>query len=188
MTGPTPFNQKGQFENNEIRDKITKPFLTALGVDRLGQYPLPRTRDLTSVPGWNSRILSVLRGQGYEGGIWFYKGAKLCLYWPVWHGAFPEARWIIVRRDPDEIASSCLRTPFMRAFSDKEGWLGWVREHEERFEDMQEEGLDVFEVWPGRSIDGDLEQFKSMIEWVKLEWNDLAVKKFITPSLWHTNE
>ena len=181
MTGPVAHNQKGQFENAYIRDKITKPFLQALGVDRLGQHPLPDTHSLNPVPGWSSRIYSTIRNEGYTTGPWFYKGAKLCLVWPVWHAAFPGARWIIVRRDADQIAKSCLRTHFMRAYSDKDGWLLWVREHEERFEAMYEAEVTGISVWPERAARGDLGEFKEMISWCELEWDDKAVKEFISP-------
>ncbi len=184
ITGPTPFNKKGQFENVEIRDRVTKPFLAAIGADRLGQHPLPDTDNLNSVTDWDKRIFSIIRNQGYATGLWYYKGAKLCLYWPVWHGGFPEAKWIIVRRNADEIAASCMRTSFMRAFDTHQGWLNWVREHEDRFASMERRGLNCFEIWPKRAIEGDLSEYKKMISWCGLEWNE-EVMNFITPELWN---
>ncbi len=187
MTGATPFNQKGQFENEEIRQRITKPFLRAIGADPMGQSNLPDTNNLKPVSGWQSKILSTIRGQGYTKGPWFYKGAKLCLYWPVWAAAFPEARWIIVRRDADEIAASCLRTSFMRAFNNKEGWLGWVREHERRFEAMREEGLNCLNVWPGKAVRGDFGELQRVVQWASndLTWDGEVIRDFVTPKLWN---
>ena len=40
-TGSTPYNRNGQFENSHIRNRIVKPYLVRMGVDKLGQYPLP---------------------------------------------------------------------------------------------------------------------------------------------------
>ena len=37
MVGPTPHNPKGFFENIGLREKLTKPVLSAMGCDPLGQ-------------------------------------------------------------------------------------------------------------------------------------------------------
>ena len=47
----------------------------------------------------DSKIAEIFFYSNYKGGSWYYKGAKMCLIWPIWHKAFPEAEWIIVRRD-----------------------------------------------------------------------------------------
>ena len=188
-------NKKGMFENYEIRNNITKPYLRGLGVDPLGQYPLP---DITSLPipiDWRKRVEEVFVRQGYKGGPIFYKGAKCVLFWPVWHYAFPSAKWIIVRRRTGDIVSSCLKTGFMRAFSrrefqkavgaqdEREGWVWWVREHEKRFVEMIQAGLNVKVVWPERMVSGDYSQIMETIEWLGLKWNP-EVLSWVDPLLW----
>jgi hypothetical protein len=39
MSGPTPNNRKGMFENEEVRNQIVKPYLSSIGADPLGQKP-----------------------------------------------------------------------------------------------------------------------------------------------------
>ena len=193
--GPNPDNQKGMFENARIRNDIVKPYLRSLGADPLGQYPLPDV-DTLPIPGdWKKKIEAVMDWEGYSGGPGFYTGAKMCLMWPVWHYAFPNARWIIVRRRTGDIVKSCLRTRFMRAFADptkckkvgaatqEEGWKWWVRQHEKRFVEMIEAGLNVKVIWPERFVEGDYTQLYEMIEWLGLEWNS-DVLSFIDPKLW----
>lgn len=195
MTGPTPHNAKGQFENVRIRNDITKPYLRDLRLDPLGQYPLP---DITKLPipsDWRARIEQVFKEEGYKGGPWMYKGAKMCLFWPIWHYAFPDAKWIIVRRRSGDIATSCMKTGFMRAFRDaqirkivgvdneRDGWLWWIRQHLDRFREMQDEGLQVRVVWPERMVDGDYVQLMDTIEWLGLPWNS-KVLEFVDPKLW----
>jgi len=48
------------------------------------------------------------------------KDVKLVHFWPVIAEAFPEAKWVIVWRDPKKIAASCMRTHFMKALTSLE--------------------------------------------------------------------
>jgi hypothetical protein len=128
-----------------------------------------------------------------------YKGAKMCLHWPVWNYAFPKAKWIIVRRKTSDIINSCTRTKFMRAFvnqgnqravgakDEHDGWLWWVHEHEKRFVEMIQEGLNVKVIWPQRMVDGDYSEIKEMLEWLGLEWTS-EVTEFMEPKLWHARQ
>jgi hypothetical protein len=119
----------------------------------------------------------------------------MCLFWPVWHYAFPDAKWVIVRRRNGDIVQSCLRTGFMRAFRDKRiqqavgaedeaaGWLWWCHQHEQRFVEMITEGLQCKIVWPERMVRGDYGQMMELMDWLGLPWNS-KVLEFIDPKLW----
>lgn len=196
MSGPNRNNQKGMFENAKIRNTIVKPYFRKIGVDPLGQYPLPNINNLLIPMDWQKRVEAVIKEQGYKNGPWMYKGAKMCLHWTVWHYAFPDAKWIIVRRKPTQIVNSCLKTGFMKAFkngtyrkevgakNEAEGWLWWVHEHHKRFIEMVDEELDVRWVWPERMVDRDYSKMKQTIEWLGLEWKEEEVVNFIDPKLW----
>lgn len=196
MSGPTKNNQKGMYENSKIRNTIVKPYFRQIKVDPLGQYPLPDINNLLIPFDWKERVEKIIKEQGYPGGPWMYKGAKMCLHWTVWHYAFPDAKWIIVRRKPTQIVNSCMKTGFMRAFNSaanqrkvgaktaEEGWMWWVHEHYKRFTEMIDEGLDVKWVWPERMVDGNYQQMKETIEWLGLEWKGEEVMSFIEPKLW----
>lgn len=195
LSGATRYNQRGMFENHRVRQGVVKPFLRQIGADHLGQWPLPDPNDMLIPTNWRDRVEAVFREQGYTGGAWFYKGAKMCLFWPVWHFAFPNARWIIVRRRTGDIARSCCKTGFMRAFnrdenrkavgvsSEYDGWVWWVRQHERRFVEMIEAGLNVKIVWPERMVTGDYQQLYETLEWLGLPWKS-EVLSFIDPKLW----
>lgn len=188
-------NQKGMYENARIRNTIVKPFFESIGADKLGQYPLPDVNNLVIPNNWRRRVEQVIKEDGYSDGPWFYKGAKMCLTWPVWDYAFPNAKWIIVRRKTSEIINSCQKTAFMRAFRNRsnqhavgaknewEGWLWWVHEHENRFVEMIQAGLNCKIVWSPRLVDGDYTQLMEAIEWLGLDWNNKVVN-FIDPKLW----
>lgn len=199
MSGPTRNNAKGMFENAKIRNDIVKPYLTSINADKMGQYPLPDIDNLPIPPKWGNRIEEIMKEQGYEDGPWMYKGAKMCLMWPVWNYAFPNAKWIIVRRRTGDIITSCVKTGFMSAFNNRanqvavgakdvrEGWLWWVHQHEQRFIEMIQEGLNCKQIWPERMVDGDYSQIKEMLEWLGLEWGP-EITEFIEPKLWKARQ
>ena len=108
----------------------------------------------------------------------------MCLFWYLWHLAYPNSKWIIVRRDAKDIAESCMRTTFMRAYRSVDGWLEWVRVHEDRFRQMQKAGLQIKEVWPKKIINGDQSEMKEAIEWLGLEWKQNLINAFIDPALY----
>jgi len=185
MAGPTRHNKKGMFENNYIRQNIVKPYLALQGADPLGQRPLPDIKNLLEYPSLREDVLALIKSQGYPGGPWFYKGAKMCLVWPIWAEAFPDAKWIIVRRPAEDIADSCVRTSFMKAYRGPRGWLGWVAEHEKRFREMKKAGLDVTEIWTDKLIQGKVDKIRDFVnEQDDLTWNYSGVMDFISPELW----
>jgi hypothetical protein len=201
MSGPTNNNRKGMFENARIRNCIIKPYLRDIGVDHLGQYPLPDPNKLIIPENWNSKFEKILLMEGYKEGVWMYKGAKMCLIWPVLHFNFPYAKWVIVRRKSKDIASSCIKTGFMRAFTNKgnqirigvnnefDGWCWWVDQHIKRFDEMKNAGLNINEVWPEKIIiNEDYTEIKSIVEWLGLEYKENEIKKFIDPKLWKTRQ
>lgn len=184
MFGPNGNNAKGMFENIKIREKVDKGYLRSINMDPRGQFPLPDTDTLPIPADWRKQVESIILDEGYEGGEWFYKGARSCLFWPVWNYAYPNAKWVIVRRRTADIASSCLSTGFMSYYSEYDGWVKWVNHHEEKFVEMIQSGLNVKQIWPERMIRGDYEQLHELIEWLGLTWREQEVIDFISPKLW----
>ena len=184
MRGQSRWNPKGQFENEEIRHSIVKPYIKSMGFDPMCQKPLPEIDKLKPFD-IRSKVLDAFVRQGYPGGRWMYKGPKMCLIWPIWREAFPGAKWIIVRRKTEDIVDSCMRTSFMRKHKNPDGWGEWIAEHEKRFKEMQDAEMDVREVWPIKAIQGDFTEVKEMILDCGLQWNEKAVKEFVSPELYH---
>jgi hypothetical protein len=188
VSGATLYNKKGMFENISIREGLVKPLLRDLGVDPLAQNPLPDTKLFRDSDGkeWREKVENILKEQGVkEDETWFYKGAKACLMWPLWDNAFPDAKWVLIRRRGKEIVNSCMRTGFMRAFDKPEDWQGWVNKHINRFNEMLHSNLNLREVWPQEMIDGQFDEIKSVIEWLGLEWDEEKVREFVSPKLWN---
>lgn len=182
------YNEKGMFENINLRESVDKGYLRSIKMDPKGQYPLPDTSNLPIPSDWRNQVESIILKEGYQEGEWFYKGARSCLFWPVWHYAYPNAKWIIVRRRTADIATSCLNTGFMSYYKEYDEWVKWVNHHEEKFVEMIQAGLNVKQVWPERLIKGDYEQIHELIEWLGLTWKEKEVIDFISPKLWKAKQ
>ncbi len=195
--GPNKYNAKGMFENHALRQNVIKPYFSDIGMDKLGQFPLPKTDRIKIPHNFDEKVFKSIRNEGWKEELpWMYKCAKMCLIWPVWNYSFPDSKVIIVRRRTADIVNSCLKTGFMRAYgrtavqklikvnNEYDGWVWWVNYHERKFMEMIGAGMNVKFVWPERMIHSNYEQMKEAIEWLGLEWDEKAVINFIEPKLW----
>lgn len=184
FTGPITEMQ----ENKDIRDMVIEYYKGAQ-VDPSGQFPLPQPSKLNIPVDWKNRVNRTLSSQKYqEDCSWVYKSAKLAQIWPIWNYAYPNAKWIIVRRRTGDIIQSCVQTGFMKAFkneeirkqvgvsTEQEGWLWWIHEQEKQFVSMIEFGVNCKVVWPERMVNGDYSQINEMLDWLGLSWNDKIVE------------
>jgi hypothetical protein len=175
--------KKLMLENYTISGIIVKPYMERIGSDPKGQFPLPKEKNITIPLDWGPRVENLIKLEGYIDGPWMYKDTKMGLIWPVWNYAFPNAKWIIVRRRTGDVIQSCLKTGYMTAYEDEKGWLEWVHEYEKRFVQMMEAGVNCKIIWPERLIDGNLQQLHEVIDWLGLTWKKEALE-FIDPLLW----
>lgn len=180
-----PFKEitKSMFENIQIHNSVVSPYFKSIGADPMGQYPLPDVNTLQIPVNWRTRVQEIIKQEGYQGGEWMYKGTLMSLIHPIWHYAFPDAKWVIVRRRDEDIVNSCLHTGFMKAFNTPESWAAigvtnkrdawywWIRQHNKRFVEMIEAGMNCKQVHPERMLRGDYSQINEMLEWLGLEWN-----------------
>jgi hypothetical protein len=150
----------------------------------------PKTDKITIPYSWKELILMQIEQEGWDKERpWMVKGSILVQYWPVWHYAFPDAKWIIVRRRTGDVIQSCIKTGFMRTFkkdenlkkldleTERDGWLWWVHQYENKFVEMIKEGLNCRIVWPDRLAEP-VEAYKCMkqmyetVDWLGLKWDD----------------
>lgn len=187
------------YENIKIKE-IVDNYYVANSLDKRGQFPLPKTDELLIPSNWKRSIEDILIKERFEGeSTWVYKNSRISQIWPVWNHAYPNAKWIIVRRRTGDIVSSCMKTAYMSAFKDKaiqkvigvdneqDGWLWWIHEHEKLFTEMIETGLNCKIIWPERMVNGDYSQIFEMLEWLGLKWDDSIIKT-IDPLLWHSKQ
>lgn len=193
MYGPSAEAQRGMFENRYLRMNVIKPYLKSIGVDPMGQKPLPNNRQVFEVSPyeayqWHDLIVNMIQKEGYKDGPWFVKCTKSAHLWYMWHLAFPHAKWVIVRRNHRDIINSCLKTRFMRAYRDQAGWQKWIDQHEKRFAEIRTAGLDFIEFWPSKLCNGDWGYAKRIVNTLGLEFNKPMVQAFIEPKWFSQQE
>ena len=128
-------------ENCGIKSLVNTYYSSKLFIPANGQKPLPNTKELYIPTNWNTSIEKLLVEEGYKSDKpWMYKSCRISQLWPIWKYTYPNAKWILVRRKTSDIIQSCLKTAFMNAYSDQEGWLDWVHQHEALFVEMIEAG------------------------------------------------
>lgn len=184
--GPTPWNERGQYENRELIQTAQKAYLQSIGADPAAQHPLPAYADLVPDPDRRERVLDVVHRQGVDTDQpWGFKDAKALVDWPVWATAFPRATWVVTWRDADSVVRSCLRTSFMRKYHDRDGWLGWWRYHDERAADLERGAPRVWRVDTPALQAGHVDDLRAIVEAIGLKWRPDRVNDFVSPDLWH---
>ncbi len=180
-------NPTGYFENVVLREQVVKVLLKGMGADPLGVHPLPELGRVHRIPGLGDAVLEEMVRQGYDGsGPWLYKGAKLTLLWPALADAFPRARWVVVRRDPDDVVASCLRTPFMRQHSDDPAfWREFVEQYRTRLTALADFGCWTREFWPADLIRGELGPLRELAGELGLAWDQEPVAELVNARHWH---
>jgi hypothetical protein len=188
VPGGGPENPAGFFENEVLREEVVKKMLVAEGVSPYGVGDFPALTGLRPDKKLAQRVLQIIHRQGYRGDRpWAFKDAKLSLLWPVWKKAFPDARWIIVRRPRQEIIQSCLRTNFMRYHSDDpEFWSQWIDVYRERLEMLKASGVWWREINTPDLMAGDSTVMQSVVSELGLQWQDEQIRRFINPRFWHS--
>ena len=171
VPGGVAENRMGFFENIVLREQVTKPILARLGCDPLGVRSLPRLDRLPDGAGLRPVVEQAICSEGYRGERpWGYKDAKTTLLWPLWRQAFPGAVFLIVKRDPEEVIQSCMRTGFMQQHSrDPQFWRRFVAEYESRLTQLHNSGARVLPVNSGEVVRGDLSNLCLVIEQLELK-------------------
>ena len=187
VPGGGPANPKGFFEHTVIRERVTKRILARLGCDPLGVRKLPPVNLNFEIPSLVDVIREVIEKDGYKHDMpWLYKDAKLTLIWSLFKKAFPDAVWVVVRRDVEGFINSCLRTHFMKQHSqDRKFWENFVQEYLVRIDALKNSGATVLEISSPEVIAGNFEGLKELVSQLHLEYREEELKEFITPAYWH---
>lgn len=164
-------SKRGMYSNDRIKGLVQ----VYLAASKVGLEYIPIN--------WKSEVENILVSEGYAEGVWMYKDSSICQMWRVWQYAYPNAKYVIVRRKTSDIVQSCMKTGYMTEYTDEVGWLSMVHQYENKFVEMIQEGLNCKVVWPERMIQGDYQQIYELCDWVGLKWNRKALN-FIDTLLW----
>jgi len=160
MIPPDDIHPKGYFENKELYFYILEKLSSV--------FP-------------QSLVQSFLRCCGYEGGPWFLKVPDVLFHWKEFYKIFPEAQWVIVKRDEDDVRQSWRRFVEKSPFNLEVGFI------ERFFPLMAEVEAGVAHSHVISSVeavqDPSLVPFKGLVSWLGLEWNEGAVRAFLDKDL-----
>jgi hypothetical protein len=184
-----PENPKGFFEHVVIREHIVRKMLVDLGYDPMGVRKLPPVDLQIEVQGLADIIRGIVERDGYQFNVpWLIKACKLTLLWPVFKKAFPDATWIIVRRDEEGLIDSCLRTSFMKHHSpDRNFWKNFSEEYRIRLDALKNSGANVLEISTPEMISGNFDHFREAVSQLGLTYREEELMEFISPAYWHGN-
>lgn len=170
--------------NKQIHDELVHPLLHGIGAHIAGQDPLPdtaRCQELAPVVAavWRRKVLDMALG-----GRLFYVSPLACLIWPIWHAAFPSARWVLARREDGDIIESCMDTGWMNEFTRPHEWHKWLEAHKRKFAEMIDAGLTIWQTWPSLIFEGRLSGLKAVVDWLGLEWDRSQVEDHVAAAMW----
>lgn len=154
-------------ENIQIRHRVNDLY-RIMNAPINAQFPLPKLNSQIITKDWAKEIEKELIRQGYSKGMWLFKSSTICQIWPIWNYAFPNAKWIVVRRKSEDIVNSCMKTAYMNAFCGEEAWYWWIGEHERLFENMKDAKLNIREIWPEKMLNEDYSEFESILNWLEI--------------------
>ena len=166
------------FESMVVSDLLNKQ-CSHIGIDPSVHGQLPKEVvdfNLSWLTGWLTREFSY---QGLKEQVWFVKNSKLLFFWRMWNNAFPNARWILVRRDPKEVATACVRTYTMTGRTQYEEWLEWAEWYGRQMDEVKSVVGRSFEVWPEKMFKRDFKEIRTAVESCGLEWNQLVVDQLL---------
>jgi len=182
VLGPTTANPQRQMEEREIIDKIQKVHFKKFKFDPMGQKPLPPIKWYEPDPKRKQRTLDIMVSNGLkENTIWGFKDSKASLDWRCWEKAFPNVIWIVTERKDEDVIQSCLRTSFMKRYSDEKGWQFWIDEHKKRFTDMFENCKNIYKLNTDDVVHFKFDDLENIIKKIGLNWDYEKIKKQVKP-------
>jgi len=163
-----------------IRDKFYKPTLRHHGFDPMAQSHLPPPGWKPEVPQAKETILSLSEVEDFDK-PWGFKGVKGLLMWKLLHEAFPGAKWVVIYRERAEHVQSLLRTGFMNAYTNENGWAKYLNEinaHIATLVNARDVDLTIFSPATLRDDKDNDDYLHGFCEWVGLEYNPRSKKVF----------
>ena len=178
----TKANPQGQKEHRKIIDTIQKRHLTRHKFDGKGQNPLPPVKWYIEDKDRRDKVLKIMESEGLKPMVkWGFKDSKAVLDWRAWDKAFPNAIWIVTKRNTDEIVDSCLRTSFMSKYKDRAGWEKWIKEYDRRIHDLFSNVRQSYRLDTDQVVNYNFSGLQKVISACGLEWNDDKIKKQVKP-------
>jgi hypothetical protein len=136
LLGAMPSNPYGHFEDRDVLE-IHRAIMADNGVS----WQVDSPQEFFISPGHWGRMQSLVSRRQTHQVDWGFKEPRVCLFLGAWKYLLPDARFVVVYRDPSE----CVRSMEQRQFSDYSQGQGNPDEHL-RFFREPDHGLRMWEV------------------------------------------
>jgi hypothetical protein len=171
-------NPKGGFENLHIKNVMKQSLLD-------NGYDLNPIRFQPTIfkddPSFKQKVL---QGIPDENKPWLCKEFRILMTWPLWLEHFPNAVYVLNRRNFNDNLKSMLKHRVISkrgSTEDLRWWITWARKTQEAIAgECPHVWAYVDEIWKGN-----LDEAKKVVEGCGLKFDKQKTKEWIEPSLWH---
>lgn len=170
-------------EHGRLKQEVLKPILSANDMDPLAMRSF--TDCDSDADELRDDVIAVLKRSGYRYGPWLFKDPKLVFCWRPWARAFPNAVWVTVWRDVDEIVASFGRWGYFQNLN-LDAW-GVIAEHHRRVETLQRNVEHCFPLYPVDLIQGRTSEYQRVAEEMGIAWDEAKVASVIDPDKFRTS-
>ena len=182
------FNPKGYFEHEGLKS-VLHLMLQISGYNDSDDLPPESLIDTRDADRLHHVLETLMLAEGYQGGPWVMKNPKIPFFWRYFDRIYPDAKWIITRRDKASILKSMQRVNVLTLKPKAEPFtadiLSRVIDGYMMRLDSIERQLPADRVRTLSSDDivaGNMDTLKDVMEWAGLTYDDSAVKEFIEPA------
>lgn len=195
---PVKYNRRGNFENRRIKEEILKPYLTPRGLYSVREAPSSMKGEDVDWFGMDidpdelrSKILNIFRDEGWDGEAPLFIKQPCFVRMPKEMSlAFPEALWMLVRRDPQMAMWSRHYRNFTNNQPKEDGTFDVddILRLASSSMDQIVENCNTVEVWPEDIAKGLWTPIRSCIEYAGGKWDQKASEKFYDPTAFHLKQ
>lgn len=170
-------------EHGRLKQEVLKPILSANGMDPLAMRSF--TDCEADAEELRADVVAILKRSGYRYGPWLFKDPKLVFCWRPWARAFPEAAWVTVWRDVDEIVASFGRWGYFQNLNLDARSV--IAEHHRRAEDLRREVAGCRSLYPADLVRGRDVAYREVAADVGVKWDEAAVAEAVDPDRFHVS-
>jgi len=176
-------NARGYFENIQITSLLIEYLRRNDIENKLKKY---NPKDLKSMMvEFDFFVNQILTEEGLkEGENWFFKDPKIAFCWNMMHRSFPEAKWIIVKRDESQVLNSIIKTDFMDAYNTTQDWIDYLNVYNHNLEQLEKK-CNPFILNINKVFNNDLTELRSMFDFIGVKLNENIVDKCVEKKLWN---
>lgn len=171
-------NPKGGFENLHIKDVMKKSLKdNGYNLNPIRKEPTIFKHD----PDFRKKVL---QGIPDSRKTWLCKEFRILMTWPLWFEHFPNAMYVLNRRNFDDNLKSMLKHHVIKTRGSEEDlkrWINWARGVQEAIaEECPHVWAYVDEIWKGN-----VNEAKKVVESCGLNFNEQVARNWIEKGLWH---